>query len=127
MTTIGALNKYIHDYTTCINECDFYNTDKTQRLGYDNNLCLFKCNSYFTQLRKNNYPTEKIFFPDKSVLPAPYLTYDKAACDSQPAQSKLACMEKQYQQFICKKQCDLDGRFFTPYRKQICYNLCESQ
>lgn len=126
MTTVGALNKYIHDYTNCINNCDFYTSDKTKRLGYDNNMCLLRCNSYFTSLRKNGFPTERICFQDNET-PIPFLSYDSSSCNNLKGEKKLKCLENQYQIFTCKKQCDLNGSFFSPFQKQVCYNLCETK
>lgn len=118
MTTIGALNKYIYDYTDCINACDFYNTDKTKRLGYDNTLCLLKCNSYFTQLRKLNLPSQNIYFPDTSTSPSLIHKPDNKCGNS------LTCMENHYQKDLCIRQCTLNESFFSPYRMKRCIDLC---
>lgn len=120
MTTIGALNSYIRDYTNCINECDFYNTDKTKRLGFDNTGCLLKCNSYFTQLRKQGEPSRPIYFKDASVIPFVRRNIDYKTC-----LYDLNCMEKVFQKEMCKKQCDLNRTFFSPYRSNRCLSLCE--
>lgn len=119
MTTIGALNEYIHDYTKCVNECDFYNSDKTKRLGFDNVMCLLKCNSYYTTLRKLGKKSVPVFFRDASDAPVQYYNFDDGCSYD------LNCKEKVYQRDLCKKQCILDSSFYTPYRFKRCFRLCE--
>jgi hypothetical protein len=119
MTAIGALNEYLKDYTECVNRCDFYNTDKTKRLGYDNNLCLLKCNSFYTYLRKNHIPSHGVYFADESG-PRRVIKIDDTCGND------LKCMEQNYQKNECKKQCYLNQSFFSPYRLKRCFYFCDS-
>jgi hypothetical protein len=124
MTTIGALNKYVHDYTKCVDGCDFYNTDKTKRLGYDNTVCLLKCNDYFTRLRKNNLPSRSVYFLDSSLDPTPINKSN--TCQYLEGEKKLKCLDETYQRDLCKKQCYLNESFFSPYRMKVCLRLCDT-
>lgn len=126
MTTIGALNEYVKDYTNCINQCDFYNTDKTKRLGFDNTLCLLKCNSYFTQLRQLRQPSERIYFPDASIIPKEYKSLDFKTCRNKKGNEFLTCMENLHQKNVCQTQCFLNESFFSPYRMKICLRMCNN-
>jgi hypothetical protein len=117
---IGALSKYIHEYTDCINGCDFYNTDKTKRLGFDNTVCLLKCNSYFTNLRRLNEKPQAVWFPDATDIPAHFSKDKFRICNN-----NLDCMERKYQESLCFRQCLLNESFFTPHRMQTCFRMCK--
>ena len=107
MTTIGMLSKYINPYTNCINSCDFFYTDKTNRLGYDNVKCLLKCNDIYTQYRKNNY-------------------YNKIPLSIHEYLNYIPCNPYKYEECYGRKLgllgCEIDKKFMTRESYEKCRN-----
>jgi len=119
MTTIGGLSNYIQGYTHCIDSCDPYYSDKTNRLGYDNTRCLLSCNKYYTSLRQEGIPD-----PYKSLNNryTSVLNFCKDFC-----KGNIDCEEKCYQQNQCIKQCNIDSKFMTLDNKNKCIKSCYKQ
>lgn len=107
---VGALADYINGYTNCIDKCDFDKSDKTQRLGYDNILCLLNCNNYYSNLERERLPDRKLYqdnFPQK--------------CLNEPTLNKqFQCYQTNY----CLQQCNLNKHLMTDTNMKICKNKC---
>ena len=104
---LGNLAKYKKGYTLCQDSCDFNNTDKTQRLGYDNTTCLLKCNDFFSNLRKKN-------LPDINVQSLSEFCFDK----------DIKKQEQCYQYNLCKQYCQLDSSLMKPDQLTKCFQNC---
>lgn len=116
---LGALKDYNEDYSNCIDKCSLNRSDKTARLGYDNNYCLLGCNKFYTNLRQNNIPSFPLY-PD-------HLSMSRNSCKlGTNVYDTLRCQNYQFNRLRCIEQCDIDKKFMTAHGYNRCVDLCSS-
>ncbi len=115
---IGALNKYIYDYTKCVDSCQPYLQSRTDRLGTSTYLCLMKCNNFYSNLRTNHLPSVGAMYINQRLVPTKIYEYEA------DTKRDLRKINEKYNMDMCKHQCKLDSKFMSEYEANLCQEKC---